>query len=355
MKAAVTLPPLPGTAATLLNDGGSFRYASGTPGAGEGMMAIRRCGNGARGCGSAPRRGRRAGGGRGRGARACASGRRGGRRCGRSRGGRSGGACRRAAAPPSAARSRARRLTMCDRVSVWVAFRIVVPPFASPQHHFRSLAALSLASRHLRFRTYPRRRPAGLADELRAGPAAPGRLRPAHVLVEEADQRLHGQSPQVISRMLHRRQRGRRERRRFDAVEADHRHLLGHADARLIKRPQRSDRDEVVEAEDRRRSRHHARQDVPHHRVPARVRRRPRDVHGRDKGHARLRQRAPIAAVAVGGVRLPLPFEFFGGRVGQVGDPAVAESGEMRGRDVRARLIVDADGRDGRIDAVVDD
>src|SRR5947209_15753052 len=38
MKTAVTLLPLPGTAATLLNDGGSFRYASGTPGAGEGMM-----------------------------------------------------------------------------------------------------------------------------------------------------------------------------------------------------------------------------------------------------------------------------------------------------------------------------
>src|ERR671936_2709394 len=37
MNAAVTLLPLPGTAATLLNGGGSVRYASGTSGAGEGM------------------------------------------------------------------------------------------------------------------------------------------------------------------------------------------------------------------------------------------------------------------------------------------------------------------------------
>src|SRR5579859_3168258 len=37
MNTAVTLPPLPGTAVTLLNGGGSFRYASGTSGAGDGI------------------------------------------------------------------------------------------------------------------------------------------------------------------------------------------------------------------------------------------------------------------------------------------------------------------------------
>src|SRR4051794_31386358 len=37
MKAAVTLPALAGTAAALLKAGGSFRYASGTSLAGDGM------------------------------------------------------------------------------------------------------------------------------------------------------------------------------------------------------------------------------------------------------------------------------------------------------------------------------